>query len=169
MMLNASLDTSFWNIGAQIGVVPYLFNFFHVHYCKAVEAEIVTTDPEETALIYPQAMLFQVMQEARKLILAEPQKPLLAYGSGEAHAIALAQEKNCGLLINDYRPLKFARQVGIPCISVPAFCVLLYAERKITYPAAKGYLHRLAATTSQTLLREANEVVEEIAQKRGER
>jgi len=43
-MLDASLDTSFWNIAAQIGVAPYLFAFFRVHYCLAVEREIVTTD-----------------------------------------------------------------------------------------------------------------------------
>jgi hypothetical protein len=45
-LLNASLDTSFWNIAAQIGVIPYLFSFFKVHYCQAVEQEIITTDPD---------------------------------------------------------------------------------------------------------------------------
>ncbi|RME43060.1 MAG: hypothetical protein D6791_16340, partial [Chloroflexi bacterium] len=34
-LLNASLDTSFWNVAAQIGVVPYLFSFFRVHYSQA--------------------------------------------------------------------------------------------------------------------------------------
>ena len=66
-ILDASLDTSFWKFASQIGVVPYLFSFFRVHYCEAVEREIVTTDPNETPLIYPQAMLFIVFKEDGRL------------------------------------------------------------------------------------------------------
>jgi len=89
-------------------------------------------------------------------------------GIGEAHAISLAQERSWVLLINDYRPLQFARSLGIRCVSVPDFCVLLYAEGKITLRAVRGYLRRLAPTTSPSLLQEAEAVVTEIARKRGE-
>jgi hypothetical protein len=89
-MLNASLDTSFWNIAAQVGVVPYLFTFFRIHYCRAVEDEIVTMDPDETPLIYPQAMLFRVMREDGRVHHAELERPLAQFGAGEAGAIALA-------------------------------------------------------------------------------
>ena len=167
-MLDASLDTSFWNIAAQIGVVPYLFAFFHIHYCQAVEDEIVTTDPNETPLIYPQAMLFKVLKEDGRLHHAEPQQYLALFGDGEAYAISLAQKRSWVLLINDYRPLQFARALGIQCVSVPDFCVLLYAEAKITLRAVRGYLRRLASTTSPSLLREAEAVVTAIARKRGE-
>ncbi len=71
-IVNASLDTSFWNIASQIGVVPYLFTYFRVHYCQAVEQEIITTDPNETPLVYPQAMLFMVLKEDGRLHLADP-------------------------------------------------------------------------------------------------
>lgn len=84
MILNASLDTSFWTIAAQIGVVPYLFAYFRIHYCRAVEAEIIATDPHETPLIYPQAMLFQIMQEDNRLHRIEPENPLTQFGAGEA-------------------------------------------------------------------------------------
>lgn len=167
-LLNASLDTSFWNIAAQIGVVPYLFSFFKVHYCQAVEQEIVTTDPDETPLIYPQAMLFIVLKEDGRLHQAEPEEPLELFGTGEAHAIALAREQAWVLLINDARPLEFAQSLGIDCVAVPDFCVLLYSQGKITYPAVRGYLRRLAPTTSPTLIQQAEQVVDEIANKRGE-
>ena len=167
-MLNASLDTSFWNIAAQIGVVPYLFALFRVHYCRAVEDEIVTTDPDETPLIYPQAMLFKVMQEDGRLHHTEPERPLAQFGAGEAGAIALAKEREWVLLINDYRPLQLAQSLGLHCVSVPDFCVLLYAERKITYRAVKGYLRRLTFTTSPSLIRLAKQVTDEIAKERGE-
>lgn len=166
-MLDASLDTSFWNIAAQIGVVPYLFAFFRIHYCRAVKDEIVTTDPSETPLIYPQAMLFKVMQEDGRLHHAEPERSLTQFGVGEAGAIALAQERGWALLINDYRPLQLAQSLGLHCVSVSDFCVLLYAERKITHRAAKGYLRRLASTTSPALIRLAEQVTDEIAQERG--
>ncbi|MFH1909108.1 MAG: hypothetical protein ABIL11_17285 [Chloroflexota bacterium] len=167
-MLDASLDTSFWNIATQIGVVPYLFDFFRVHYCQAVEKEIMTTDPEETSLVYPQAMLFKVMKEDGRLHLTEIQQALPLFGIGEAHAISLAREQSWILLINDYRPLQFARSLNIQCVSVPDFCVLLYAEGKITLRAVRGYLHRLALITSLALIRRAEAVVDEIARKRGE-
>jgi len=120
-MLNASLDTSFWNIAAQVGVVPYL-----------------------------------------------PECPLAQFGTGEAGAIALAQERGWVLLINDYRPLQLAQSLGLHCVGVPDFCVLLYAERRITYRAVRGYLRRLASTTSLALIRVAEQVADEIARERSE-
>lgn len=165
-MLDASLDTSFWNIASQIGVVPYLFDFFRVHYCAAVKREIITTDPNETMLVYPQAKLFQMMEEDGRLHLAEPERPLLRFGEGEAHAIGLALERNWVLLINDNRPLVFARSLGMNVVSVPAFCGLLYATGQITYPAILGYLDRLKATTSPPLIDEARQIVAQIARQR---
>lgn len=167
-MIHVSLDTSFWNIAAQIGVVPYLFTFFHIHYCQAVKGEIVTTDPDKTPLVYPQAMLFKIMHEDGRLHFAEPEHPLTQFGAGEAGAIALAQERGWTILINDYRPLQLAQSLGLHCVSVPDFCVLLYAERKITYRAVRGYLRRLVTTTSPSLIRLAGQVVDKIAEERDE-
>jgi len=45
MLLNTSLDTSFWNRACQIGITAYLFSFFRINYCEAVRQEIITTDP----------------------------------------------------------------------------------------------------------------------------
>jgi len=167
-LLNASLDTSFWNIASRIGVVPYLFSFFRVHYCQAVEQEIVTTDPGKTPLVYPQAMLFKVLKEDGRLHRHEPEKPLALFGAGEAHAMALARGQSWALLINDARPLTFAQSLGISCVSVPDFCVLLYSQGKITYAALQGYLRRLASTTSPALIEQAIKVAAQIAKRRGE-
>lgn len=168
MILNASLDTSFWTYASQVGVAPYLFSFFHVHYCSAVKNEIVTTDPTTTPLIYPQAMLFMIFAEDGRLHQKEPVKPLSVFGIGEAHAMALAKENNWVLLINDSRPLIYARSLGITTVGVPGFCVLLYAKELITLNAVTGYLKRLSTTTSATLLAEASHTIAEIAKKRGE-
>ena len=160
MLLDASLDTSFWNIAAQIGVVPYLFGFFRIYYCQAVHNEIVTTDPQETTLVYPQAMLLKVMLEDGRLHSAEPQNPLARFGKGEAHAIALAEERGWVLLINDVRPLILATTLGVSAVSVPAFCVLLAAEGRITRNAASGYLRRLRPMTSIQLIEQAERVLQ---------
>lgn len=168
MMLSASLDTSFWNIAGQLGVVPYLFDYFMVYYCDVVEREIVTTDPAETPLVYPQAMLFQVLKEDGRLHLRNPEKPLSFFGRGEAHAIALAVEQSWVLLINDGRPLTFAQNLGIRCVSVPDLCVLLYAQGKISHNALLGYLQRLASTTSNWLIERGRQYAHEIAVLRGD-
>lgn len=167
-LLNASLDTSFWTYASQIGVAPYLFTFFQVYYCQAVKNEIITTHPSETTLIYPQAMLFMVFEEDGRLKPIEPQKPLSIFGVGEAHAIAVAKERQWILLINDGRPLVYARSLGITTVSVPGFCVLLYAKGMITLNAVTGFMKRLSTTTSAALIAEATHTVAEIAKQRGE-
>jgi predicted nucleic acid-binding protein len=168
MLLDASLDTSFWNYAVRTGVVPYLFSYFQVHYPEAVEREIVTTDPDETPLIYPQAMLFNVLKEDGRLFVCNPTKPLNLYGRGEAHAIALAYEKGWTLLINDVRPLIFAQSLGVTCVSVPDFCLFLYSQGKITYPTVHGCLKRLQPNTSPKLIQKASSLVEKIALLRGD-
>jgi predicted nucleic acid-binding protein len=168
LILDASLDTSFWNRASEVGVAPYLFQFFRVYYCATVKREIISTDPDETTLIYPQAMLFQVFDEDKRLHQAEPERLLRRFGAGEAHAIALALERKWVLLINDNNPLLFARTLGITCISVPAFCLLLYQRQKITYAACQGYFRRLAYTTSASLIAEAEAIVHKLAIARGE-
>jgi hypothetical protein len=168
MIRSASLDSSFWNIAGQVGLVPYLFSYFAVYYCRAVEREIITTAPDETPLIYPQAMLFQVLREDGRLHQREPEKPLTIFGVGEAHAIALAREQGWTLLINDARPLRFAQDMGIVCVAVPDFATFLYAQRRITVAAVHGYLRRLAHTTSPSLIAQAEQVIAHIAQRRGE-
>jgi predicted nucleic acid-binding protein len=160
MLLNASIDTSFWNIAARVGVVPYLFEFFRIHYCQAVYDDVVTTNPQETALVYPQAMLFQLLREDGRLHHVDPLNPLTRFGKGEAHALALAQERGWVLLINDVRPLTLATNFGIPVVSVPAICVLLAAEGRITSSAASGYLRRLRPTTSPRLIEQAERVID---------
>lgn len=168
MILDASLDTSFWTYASQVGVAPYLFSYFRVHYCQAVRSEIITTHPTVTSLVYPQAMLFMVFEEDGRLQRTEPQRPLNLFGIGEANAIALAYERNYMLLINDYRPLDYARTLGITTVSVPGFCVFLYAEGKLTQSAVTGFLKRLASTTSSVLIAEAEQTLAAIIEQQGE-
>lgn len=99
---------------------------------------------------------------------AEPQKPLNLFGAGEAHAIALAYERSWLLRINDARPLQMALALGIKCVAVPDFRVLLYSQGRITRPAVQGYLRRLASTTQPALIRQAQRIADLIADERGE-
>ena len=126
---DASLDTSFWSIAAQIGVVPYLFAFFRVNYCTAVENKIVTTSPDRTPLVYPRQCFSQCRGGGQTCTYrAEPVAPIKSFGIGEAHAIALARERSWILLINDTRPMQFAQSLGIRSLRVgasvlcPALC-----------------------------------------------
>jgi hypothetical protein len=133
-----------------------------------VEREIVSTDPGKTPLIYPQAMLFRLLQEDGRFHLVEPERPYNLFGSGEAHAMAVARERSWTLLINDIRPLQFAQTAGVVCVAVPDFCLLLYSQRRITHPAVAGYLKRLAPTTSPALIEQARWLADVLADERGE-
>jgi hypothetical protein len=93
---------------------------------------------------------------------------LSLFGIGEAHAIALAQEQSWLLLINDAHPLSFAQDLGLNCIAVPDFTAFLYSQQRITLATAHDCLRRLAATTSPALIKQAEQVVLQIAQKRGD-
>lgn len=64
--------------------------------------------------------------------------------------------------------LQLAFSLDILSFSVPDFCVLLYAEGRISLRAARGYLDRLRTSTSPALIQEAIAVVDEIGEKRGE-
>ena len=168
MILNASLDTSFWNRACEIGITAYLFSYFKVHYCEAVRREIITTNPLETTLIYPQAMQFEVYETDGRFYKQEPKSSLHRFGAGEASAMSLALENQWLLLINDSRPLVFAQALGISCISVPEFCVLLFAEGKITYAAVNGYLNRLLSTTSYTIITHAAQSLAILVERKGQ-
>jgi hypothetical protein len=54
-----------------------------------------------------------------------------------------------------------------PSLRNPWRCLghLLYSQGKITYPAVRGYLRRLAPTTSPSLIQQAGQIVDEIAKK----
>ena len=168
MILNASLDTSFWNRACEIGVTVYLFSYFKVYSCAEVRKEIITTDPLNTPLIYPQAMQFKVYEEDGRLHQQEPKSSLHRFGAGEASAMSLALEHQWILLINDSRPLVFAQTLGVTCISVPEFCVFLFAKGKITYAAVDGYLNRLLSTTSHTLITQAAQTLAVMIERRGQ-
>lgn len=168
MILNASLHTSFWNRACEIGVTPYLFSYFKVHFCSAVRSEIITTNVNESRRLYPQVALFHLLEEDGRLFAQDPQRTLTKFGAGEACGVALAFEQQWILLINDYRPLEFARALGVKCISVPAFCLLLYAQEKVSYAAFSGYLQRLVSTTTPRLIAEAEQIASKVTLERGD-
>lgn len=159
---NASLDTSFWVVACQIGVVQYLFDFYEVHYCPVVREEIASGDPARPSLVFPQAKMFQVFMEDGRLKQAKPRRLFTVFGAGEAGAIALARERGWALLINDFRPYHLARSLGIQAVSVPEFCLVLAAAGLVTPAAAHGSLDRLRATTSRSLLELARESLERL-------
>ena len=63
-------------------------------------------------------------------------RPLPQFHAGEASALALAQEMNWWLLINEQRALTFARQHNIKAVTVPEFVVYLYHAHILSYNSA---------------------------------
>lgn len=78
--------------------------------------------------------------------------PIPGFGLGERHAIGLAQALACELLINDYRPYKAARELGLLTVSVPEFLLMLRAAGLISRQKALVLLEALEATTADALM-----------------
>jgi len=166
-MQNASLDASFWNCAFKVHLVGYIFDLFQVYCCAAVESEILAGDPRRPELVFPQAALFVALKE--KIHRAEPGSPIGLFGYGERYAIALAQEKNWALLINDGRAYEFASQLGVKCLSVPELAALLCASGRITPDAALTCFKLLRSTTNPRLIERGIRIVEQLKRKEGDK
>lgn len=158
----AVLDTSFWSAAFSVELLPYLFDFFQVRLPQAVIDEITAVHPQESTREFPQAALYRVLQD--RFTVTEPHAPLRLFGPGERHAIALAVERSEVLLINDYKPYQFARRLGVRCLSVPEFAVLVFAAGKLSQAAIKLRLARLRYVTSKQLIDAAEEMMRNLAE-----
>jgi predicted nucleic acid-binding protein len=137
------LDTSFWTVGFKVGLVGYVLQLFEIVVPRAVEREIMYADRQYPARDYPNTALFREVRE----LMAEPAEeppPLRVFGGGEAAAIPLARQLNATLLVNDRRPVTFARNLGIRVTTVPDMIVFLRSREFIPEHMARAML-----TTSQ--------------------
>jgi predicted nucleic acid-binding protein len=164
----AALDTSFWVVGHRADVLPYLFEFFAVHLPPAVRAEITAVEPRYPRRRYGYAALFRVLEECGLFTAAAPVQVESRYRRGEAEAIVLATERGMTVLINDRRPLAYARSLGVTCISVADFIVYLYERERLSRASAEVKLGLIEPFTSPSVLAPARVVMAALVRARGE-
>lgn len=162
------METSFWVLGHRVDVLSYLFRFFTVFVPEAVEREVLASDPRYPQRVYGYQEIFRLLKEKSLLTLRNPTGALEKFHDGEAAALALAEEEGWWLLINEQRPLTFARQRGIKAVTVPEFIVYLYQAQILSYRSALAKLDSLAPNTGLRVIQAARQEFLALAQRRGD-
>jgi hypothetical protein len=153
--IKAVLETSYWVMAWRADIAANCLDLFQVVPPKAVEEEIQERDPLFPAGEFPYATLFRHLRDK----MADPPnpepKPLNLFGPGEAAAIALARDLSVALLVNEAKALKYATNIGLMAITVPATIVVLYRNGVISNKAAWRKLELLQGNTAAEIIRDA--------------
>lgn len=151
----AVLETSFWTAAYRAEVAANCLDFFHPIVPGAVQAELLATQPDAPQREYPYATLFRHLRHQTRDPPADAPAPLPLFGQAEAAAISLALKLEVELLINETRAGRYAAELGIQVVTVPALIVLLYAEEIIGSRAAHRKLELIASITTPAILESA--------------
>jgi predicted nucleic acid-binding protein len=165
----AVIDTSFWVLGHRVDVLSYLFRFFTVYVPDAVRVELIAPDPRYPQRVYGYQELFRLLEGQGVLLCHNPTQPLPQFHAGEAAAVALAQQEDWWLLLNEQRALAYARQQALKAVTVPEFIVYLYEAQLLSYRSALAKLDGIAANTGQRVMHVARQTFLDLAHHRGER
>jgi predicted nucleic acid-binding protein len=165
----AVLDTSFWTVGHRADVLQYMFREFTVHVPPAVRDEVLRVDARYPRRRYGYAELFHLLERQGLLRTVAPAQVASRFGRGEAEALGLAEQHGWRLLINDRRPLSYARQVGIRTTTVPGFILRLYMYEAISLASAERKLGLIEAVTSPSVLQPVRRALDQMARRRAER
>lgn len=166
MKQNASLDASFWFNACEARVIGFLLNYYNLFVCRAVADEILYVK-QVLGLPSTACELFSDWQKQGIVTLAEPQRPVDWFDSGENQAIALAMERGYRLLIDDGAPYNYAKSKEITVHGTAEFIVFLYRRDLLTY---KDALTRIAGLEiNKRLQRVAMRALALLAQAKGDR
>jgi len=106
----AVLDASFWINAVRAGLAAYLTDFFSLTAPPRVVEEV--TALLDRAPAPEAAVMFRDWQQRGIVEVVAPGEPLDRFDVGENQAIALAQERNWTLLIDNSAPRDWSRGPG---------------------------------------------------------
>jgi predicted nucleic acid-binding protein len=161
---NASLDASFWINACAGAVVEYLAAYFRL-FTHMVVADEIRYPLTVLGIQAHSAVLFNEWVRTRKVLLQDPQAPMVWYQQGENAAIGLAVERNYLLLMDDANPYHRARSVGLKVVGTAEFVVLLFDQGQISYDDAVNAIKQTHASKNQK--RDALIVMEMVARRKG--
>ena len=152
MKQNASLDSSFWINCYRVSVSDELFNYFHLHACEAVRDEIISP-LLKFGVLARDAVIFQQKLSQGEVVIRNPTHlPRALFHSAEDKAIALAEEMNLMLLIDNGAPFEYAMSHGVKVINTAAFIVFLCAEGRLTAQEARLKLTALRGLIQENII-----------------
>lgn len=162
------LETSFWTVGYYAQINQYLFDYFNIHITKDVKQEILQPGLQFPSVVYPYAKLFQLLLKNNQFAINTPKDKIKIFGKGDSTSISLAMELQSGLLINDNKPYQYAKNLGVPVVSVPGFILFLHKNKIITKRAVLKKLEIIKPITAPGLIKDVQSHIENIKSWEGE-
>jgi predicted nucleic acid-binding protein len=158
----AVLETSFWIAAYRAEVAANCLDLFDIIVPRAVEAEIMSVQPEVPRREYPYTTLFRHLRvQMRDPPDASP-APLPFFGAGEAAAIPLAHQLGIALLVNERRAVAYAASLSMPVVTVPAVVVALRDRQIISDRAARTKLELIRPITAAATITDAMRALDEL-------
>lgn len=155
--LKAVVDSSFWININKTDLVKYLFEYFELYFTEKVEDEL--SDYKDTRASVPKDL--DVFIQLKKLDFIQIRNPkvinkkledCLSKNSGELYTIALAEEINAIVFVDDYGPVIFCKNNGISSITTIAFIYRLYSLKIITKGEAKQKINLIKKSIKKELI-----------------
>ena len=155
--LKAVVDSSFWINLNKTDLVKYLFDYFELYFTEKVEDEL--SDYKDTRSYIPKDL--DAFLQLKKLDFIQIRNPkaikkklqdCLSNYSGEIYTIALAEELNATVLVDDYGPVIFCKNNNIPSITTVSFIYRLYFLGIITKEDAKQKINLIKRGINKELM-----------------
>lgn len=156
----AVLETSFWVNAARAGVVGTCLDIFTLVVPRAVEAEILATDPLVATRDYEYRALFRHLRAAMEAAPEPEPEPIPHPDAGEAAAIPVAAALRLPLLVNDRHAIRLARNYDVRTLDVPGLIVLLVSRGTLASATALDKLSLLESTTARELIQRSRRHIE---------
>lgn len=161
----AVLDTSFWSCVVHINLHGFLEEIFQrpIFVPPAVEDEILRKSNAPQERIYPYQKEFEIHKQAGLLTVRAPDEHIQKFGEGEGEALVLAKELNAVLLVNENQSYQHGKsQMGLACVTVPVFVVLLASQNIIASNAAEQRVKKCRHVTSNQYIEKALELLDQL-------
>jgi predicted nucleic acid-binding protein len=155
--LKAVVDSSFWINLNKADLVKYLFDYFDLYFTEKVEDEL--SDYKDTRASVPKDL--DSFIQLKKLDFVQVKNPktvskklseTLSNYSGEIYTIALAEELNAIVLVDDYGPTIYCENNKIGHLTSVTFIAMLFRKNKITKEEAKQKINLLKRSINKEMI-----------------
>lgn len=156
----AVLDTSAWVAAHRATVAANLFDLFRLYVPQVVADEIMAGHPSFPTWEFPYATLFRILRPQVTIVPANAVTSLPSLDAGEAAALALAQEQQALVLVNEWRAIERATGLGLQPVTVPTVIVRLHLAGQISRRAAHRKLDLIERITAESYIRDARQRID---------
>jgi len=155
------IDASFWINIVYLELYSYVSIYFELIFVSKVKSEICVPRKHDYFYLSEDIKIFNDLLANGNSKIENPKKILKKYyselekDSGELYTIALAKEKNYGVLIDDGNPYDFCKMQQISRMNTIDFIIFLYIKRNLTKTQSIEYIQKLNLKVKEKYIKQA--------------